>query len=229
MYIFGLEGQEKIVYHDLMNKTFGREVPHEWYFINFLIKSEMKKDRTLASKFVIFVMQYYPDYEWLYLNLNDMTATVAIECNLHDMNFWKVFRGVEAKSITDKSLIFGSIVTDFLIRYCGYSLVGCNDHPILKTSQSDCDKRFWELLDYGYSVQRVAKIYFKETSAEIRKRFPWFIGTFHKLPILPTKECYVKFEEQIEGEDGRLHTLLYSPNSEDGREPFKKFSLSPLE
>lgn len=200
--------REREIFHDLYNKTFGREIPHEWFFIKYFCRSELEKDRALAEKFVMYVLQFFPSYSWLYFNPNDMLASVVIECAYHDMNFEKVYMGGEPKDIINQSMIFGDIVTEFLVRYLGYSLIKCGGTKAIVTSQMDCEKRFEELLENGFSIYKLARLSYNETSFEQRTTYPLVKGTFSKLPVLPTKDIHVPFEECIESSEGHMEEIL---------------------
>lgn len=202
-----LIGMDLDIYHEICNKNRHKHVPHEWIFIKNLLHGELKKDLKIAEKFVIYVLQFYPDYKWIHLDLNDMVSTVVVECAYHDLKFLKVHEDVESLNTISDSITFGDIVTDFLIRYRGYSLIGCSGENIIVTSHSNCDKRFIELLEKGFSLYRLARVGFKEISSDLQSCFPFIEGYFYTLPVLPTKETYVCFDEVIEHE-GKPYVIL---------------------
>ncbi len=207
-FIYNLAPSDKEIFHDLYNQNFGKEIPHEWVFIQYLFKHELKKDRDLADKFVMFILQFFPSYSWLSLDPNDMLASVVIECAYHDMNFYKVYISDEHRDIINQSMIFGNIVTEFLIRYRGYNLIKCGRQKTIVTSQMDCEKRFEKLLEKGYSIDRLSRLIYSETSLEQRTTYPFVKGTFSKLPVLPTKDIHVPFEEWIESTKGNMVKII---------------------
>ncbi len=177
---------------------------HEWIFINLLYKEEIKKDLTIAKEFMTYMIEYYPKYKWTSFDLNDPIGTVILECNLTD----KIFNGinifkdmVEAKT---KAMEYGEKVTDFLIRYCNYSLIKCQNQNIIITAQSNCDKIFEEELYNGYSLQRKAKLRYVQTDEKMKEAYPMVDGYFTHLPVLPTKELGFEIDEMIENSDGVL-------------------------
>lgn len=188
----------KIVLHNLINRSFHNvdRIPHEWYFINLLMRCEIKKDKNIAKLFNDFVNQFYPEYEWYIPPCEDDVDQVMLESAVHDFNFAKVYQfGLEGPEILDKSMEFGEMVTDFLIRYRNYSLVDYCGTKMIYTAQNNCDKKFEKYLYDGYSLQRVAKIYYED-------------GSFKKLPVLPTRELDIPINEIIETENGRYFGLV---------------------
>ena len=54
-----------IIFHEIINEEAKEKyVHHEWIFINYLYRNEIKKDSSLAKKFMIFSAQYHPYYIW---------------------------------------------------------------------------------------------------------------------------------------------------------------------
>lgn len=177
--------------HDLINKILGcnKNVPHEWFFINYLYKHEILKNKELAIEFVMFVSQYYPLYKWYCFDSKDYVASVICEAGLYDFQFQKYYEYEleKEKDLLDRSMAFGEIVTDFLIRYCNYSLIKCSGKKVIITAQSDCDKRFEEYLLNGYSVQLKAKVGYIKAEEKIKNLFPKIDGVFYQLPVFPVR------------------------------------------
>ena len=74
----------KKVFHDMINKVLelvalnkDSHIPHEWYFINVLIK-EIEKNNKLAEEFVMYISQYYPNYRWTIFIANEYLENVII-------------------------------------------------------------------------------------------------------------------------------------------------------
>ena len=70
-----------IVYQDVLEKAKKnkiKRIPHEWIFINILYLEEIKKDPTVANKFLMYMMEYYPEYQWMSFDLNKPVATVVL-------------------------------------------------------------------------------------------------------------------------------------------------------
>ena len=206
-----------VVYHDAINKVLGKKtrITHEWYFINVLI-NEIKNDKKIAEAFVMYVMQYYPNYPWLHFRINDYLATVMVECCFHRFQFQKKYEfGFEEETnILGRSMLIGDIITDFLIRYRGYSLIKSSGTNIILTSQSDCDKRFERLLSQGYSLQRRSKVNYVKLSKDLidSNQFPGVKGYYYRLPVLPTKYIGYPIDEIIEDVNGGYHMVLQIKN-----------------
>lgn len=194
-----------IVTHDFINRVLVGEIeniniPHEWYFLNVLVREEIKNNIELAYIFFKFVKEYYPNYNWYLLfddnlSLNDILSVVMIEYSLWDYQFELYSHNFLKKSELDpRAMQFGEIVTDFLIRYCNYSLINFSSNHIILTAQSDCEKRFAEYLNKGFTLHRVSKLYFSD-------------GKFYKLPVFPTKDIGLNIAEVIESSDGKYRTI----------------------
>lgn len=186
--------KRRVVCHDFINQTMNIErCPHEWFFINALLE-EIKLNENMAFFFTQYVLQFYPDYEWTNFNAYDILSTILIEISIHNMYFRYVYNGVEDKTKINRGMEFGHIATEFLIRFCNYSLVQTCEQNIILTSRSDCDKYFLPNLLDGYTLFRYAKIEF-DSFFRIIKR-----------PVLPTKELYYG-QEFIEASNGRFVSI----------------------
>lgn len=197
---------KKVVVHDFINQTMlFKDCPHEWYFIEAL-KEEIMLNSDLATIFAMFVLQYYPDYPWTTFDIHNLLNTLLIEISIHCMRFKYVFNGVEPKENLDKAMKFGDMATEFLIRYCGYSLIKSCNQKVIITSRGDCDKYFESFLLDGYSLYRLAKLSYQKLLLELQAMYPYIDGIFHKRPVLPTKELYGN-QEVIEDSYGGFVTL----------------------
>lgn len=203
-----LEDKYKVgeVFHDAINKvliakTLGKDIhiPHEWYFIKVLI-SKVLEDNNIANLFSLYVFQYYPDYDWIGFTPMDTLWSVILECRFHDYQFQKKYElGItEEIDILPRSMNFGEIATDFLIRFLGYSLIKSSNQNIILTSQNDCHKRFEKLLYDGYSLEKRKKVIYQ--------------NGFKKVPVLPTRQLDFEIEEIIETSDDKYERVL-KPNN----------------
>lgn len=185
------------VYHYSINECLMSEYyPHEKLFINYLYKLEIKKNSMSAIMFAMFVLQYYPEYRWT-IYPNDLLATVIIECQQADLILSNIFFCSEEEQYDakTKAIQFGAIVTDFLIRYLGYTLIKCSGEKIIITAQNNCDKQFAEYLDDGFALQRRAKVVFDGEK-------------FYKRPVFPTKDIGRPIDELIETSDNKLTRMF---------------------
>lgn len=202
----------KSIIHDLANSVHGKGgiVPHEWFFINALYKTELLRNKELSEKLFIFICQFYPKYRYGFFDINDLYATLMIEASLHEFQFRKKYEFLEniPDNIFAQSMLFGDIATNFLIRYSGYSLIKTSGQNIIITAQSDCDKRFEEFFVDGYSVQLMAKIKYNEFAKVYQYENPYATGFFKKLPVIPTKETDYNPDEIIELIDGEYARIL---------------------
>lgn len=179
--------------HALINIS--GEVPHELFFIKLLFR-ELANNPDIVYPLTLFIKEYYPEYRWNNGAINPLLK-ITLEAALCNMNFIKVYEHeIEPiESLTD-SMLFGEIVTEFLIRYCNYSLIDFSSNHIILTAQSDCEKRFEEYLKKGYSVHRYAKLYYDKYDYKL-----------YKLPVFPTEDFDIPIEEIIESSDGE-HRLV---------------------
>ena len=212
---------QKEVFHDMINKVLelvalnkNSHIAHEWYFIDVLIK-EIENNNKLADIFTMYVLQYYPNYRWLDFKINDYLGTVILECSFQRFQFQQK---CDLDTIDNRfcdlsqAMLFGEIVTDFLIRYCGYSLIKSSGQNIILTSRNDCTKRFEELLYQGYSLQRRRRVIYTDISklnVDVNKH-PGIKGVFYKLPVIPTKDIDLPIDEIIEVSNGNYERVLTS-------------------
>lgn len=195
---------QRLVYHKTARSCdeYKSSLTHEWIFINLLYKEEIKKDPILAKRFLMYMIQYYPEYKWTSFDLNNPIGTIILESDISD----KVFRGInifkDMEEAKTKAMEYGEKVTDFLIRYCNYSLIKCQNQNIIITAQSNCDKIFEEELYNGYSLQRKAKLRYVQTDDIMKQAYPMIDGYFTHLPVLPTKDHGIEIDEMIENKDG---------------------------
>lgn len=202
---FSLKKDEFYVLHDLINLSLNTRIPHEWYFLNLLLRRELLNNPKLVYPFILFVKQYYPQYMWHFYSDLNWLATASLECDLYSKSFQnKYIDGLEIENDElYKALQFGDIVTDFLIRYKNYSLIKCSEQNIIITAQSDCHKRFEQYLSKGYSLERKAKVGY---TGNLHLSEPF--GYFFKLPVLPTRDIGYPIDEIIESSEGN-YTKIY--------------------
>lgn len=159
---------------------------------------------------MMFIFQYHPNYRFKFGKVDDYVNAVICEITLHDFQFRRKyeFGFDEEDNFLSQSMTFGDIATDFLIRYCNYSLIKCSGQKIILTAQSDCHKRFEKLLSDGYSLQRRSKIGYIKTSYIFEDLYPEVKGFFYKLSVLPTREIGYPIDEIIETDDGTYEQVL---------------------
>ena len=196
-----------VIYHDVLDKAKKnklKRVPHEWIFINLLYLEEIKKDPTIANKFLMYMMEYHPEYQWMSFDLNDPVATVVLESDIADKVFSKIPIFSDLETSETKAMEFGEAATDFLIRYANYSLVKCQNENIIITAESNCAKVFENELYNGYALQRKAKLSYHKLDQSMKEIYPTVDGYFKKLPVLPTKNLGIEIDELIEDSKGKF-------------------------
>lgn len=207
------------VFHDMINKVLelvaldkNSDIPHEWYFINVLIK-EIERDNSLSENFAMYVAQYYKEYRWLNFNPKSYLESVILECGLQQFQFLQKcdLGEVDARfNDLSQAMAFGEIVTDFLIRYKNYSLIKSSGQKIIITSRSDCQKRFEELIYQDYCLQRKEKVVWTDISSlDVNLTFyPGVKGLFRRLPVLPTSSIDYPVDEIIEMPNGKYEKVF---------------------
>ncbi len=198
---------KKVIYHDISHIAQNNKqsyLPHEWLFINILYKEEIKKDPTIAHKFLMYMIEYHPEYQWIHFDLNDPVATVVLESDFADKAFSKIPIFSDIESAKTKAMKFGEVATDFLIRYSNYSLIKCQNENIIVTAESNCAKMFEQELYNGYSLQRKSKLSYKKLDDNLKEVYSMIDGYFIKLPVLPTKDLDIEVNELIEDSKGEF-------------------------
>lgn len=167
--------------------------PHEWKLIYKFYRGVLIKKPEIVYLFLAFCATYYPNYQFSIPEYS--LGSVVVEADLCNMLFLQKFKyNIDVN--LNKSYAFGEIVTEFMIRYLGYSLIGFSEQNIILTAQNNCDKRFQEYLERDfYTIFKLARVKYEN-------------GLFQKLPVLPTKDSHLKFDEYIEDESGHKHLVL---------------------
>ena len=183
-----------IIIHNMIANT--KQYTHEQAFGELFVRKELVKDPSLASKFILFQSQFFPDYCFCNYNFLDSLNTILFEYSVFNFELIKkAYKKEYNEDIIEKSKLFGNIVMEFLIRYKNYSLIGVSGNKIILTSRNDCEKVFYDYLYNGYSIQKMSKIRyhlnFKYGSVEE--------GYFERLDTIPTKDIGINIDEQIEG------------------------------
>ena len=189
---------------------------HELIFIKYLYLEEIKKDQSIATKFIAFVAQFYPEYRWIKFDQSDPVATVVLECFIREKDIcpsdghmdpgWELpYRDL------NKALNFGAIVTDFCIRYLGYSLIGCSGQKIIITCSNNCAKQFDWLLEEGYKLQRRSKLKYVLFSDRVKQIYPNVDGYFYEYPIMPNLDTYYQVDETVISPGCKTLMKFYEP------------------
>lgn len=205
------------------------DLSHEHAFINLLYKSALKQDRSVAIKFMMYMAQFCPEYRWISYDLNDPVGSVVLECYTNDLQFYVNNRSLRYKKRKhanvnmdmlvknidiDRAMLFGRMVTDFMIRHLMYSLIGNSKEKIIITAHNKCDKRFGKYLDEGYSLQRRSKYRYIELSDDLKEQFGGVAGYFEELPIMPNLDTYYDFNEILVCDNHRVLLKTYLPPKE---------------
>ena len=211
-------------FHDNIGGKLKTSIPHEWSFIDLFYKNELKKDPTIAQQFAMYVLANRK-YQWSAFDQNliekiingaidkdlinyidkKLFEMVFIESDLNSFTFKSYYKIQEQNrkillpkdESYYKSMEYGDIVTEFMIRTLGYSLIGNSKQKVIITSMSDCSKRFENYLEQGFSLQRLSKAIYIKHTFEQRIENPLITGHFKYLPVLPTNSPY-NIDEIIE-------------------------------
>ena len=210
--------------HDNIGGKLKTSIPHEWSFIDLFYKNELKKDPTIAQQFAMYVLANRK-YQWSAFDQNliekiingaidkdlinyidkKLFEMVFIESDLNSFTFKSYYKIQEQNrkillpkdESYYKSMEYGDIATEFMIRTLGYSLIGNSKQKVIITSMSDCSKRFENYLEQGFSLQRLSKAIYISHTLEERIESPLVTGHFEYLPVLPTNSPY-NIDEIIE-------------------------------
>ena len=148
------------------------------------------------DKLLIYIKQFYPNVSFLKYLINhggDGLQELFYRFYSTMDNIEKIFNMTKDINILNDNIkvintIFKyySIIEEFLIRYCNYSIVGISNQKYIITSCNNCDKVFNDYLTQGYSLIRLQKIYLVDESH------------YEFVPALPTKDIGYKIDEYIE-------------------------------
>lgn len=172
-------------------------------------------DQTLIDKIINESINDNINEEFINYIDEKLFEMVFIECNLNSYIFKKHYKLQEQNRKTPlsidesyyKSKEYGDLVTEFMIRTLGYSLIGNSKQKIIITSMSDCSKRFEKYLEQGFSLQRLSKAKYINHTLEERIKNPLLTGHFEYLPVLPTNSPY-NIDEIIETKDKTYRKVL---------------------
>lgn len=182
--------------HVIMHKGYsskGRHyLSHEFLFIEVLLRLELSNFK-VAKKFVSYVLQYYPDYDWQFID-DDLQSMAIVETALHEYRFIQKYNfGLNiAEEKINHTLNFGEIATNFCIENLGYSLIGCGGTNTIITAQDNYEKNFLEYILKGYNIFKLKKLYYVDDKFS-------FVGYFKELDSLPS-HCDYCNKEYIEDE-----------------------------
>ena len=82
-------------------------------------------------------------------------------------------------NLFEEALELFGIVTDLMIRFYGYSIVGIQDQKIIVTSSNNCEKRFIDYLLEGYSLFKLQGVYLINDGKSIDSMHYEFLPCLH--------------------------------------------------
>ncbi len=159
-----------------------KNIPANWFLLSCLYEWDMPRDTRLADVFGHFVKDLYPDFELA--NDCDLASAVKREMFLANTVFIKMYgfgfasglvvvdeNGNESilqpnpreKKLWDRALYFGEIVTEFMIKVQGYSVINHDDKTIT-TTKDISELSFLEYLGRGYKFQERSALAYVNTS-----------------------------------------------------------------
>lgn len=182
------------IYHNDRNK------PHEAIFVDLLI-SLCQKRSNLALELIFYTEQFYPEYNWYNKNYLEPLDTVLFECaiarNSFDINLLeKKKKQSNNRETLKKAMVFGDIVTDFFIRYLGYSLIQVANQKVIITSADNYHKKFIKHINKGFSLEIKNSVYkIMEAEEYLGNNLQDMYGY---LPTLPRSPENLENDEYIE-------------------------------
>ena len=175
--------------HEIMHFGYSHRngfMPHELLFIEILFRLEFL-DLDVVEKFVSYVLQYYPYYNWQ-LDNYDIYGMAIVEAALHEYRILQQYKwGLEVdREKMNHTFIFGEMATNFCIKYLGYSLIGCGGAKSILTSQDNYEKKFIDYIEKGYNIFKLSKLYYVDDNLSL--------GYFKELDSLPCHNNYYNNE-----------------------------------
>ena len=117
-----------------------------------LFKNVLLSDVHTASLFRQYVLQFHPKYEWIDYDNTDITS-IMLELAVRELQITNENQ-TDEETFT-QALKFGTMVTDFLIRFAYYNLI---DDNVLITSENLYKRMFKTEITEDYKVLRPAKL-----------------------------------------------------------------------
>lgn len=192
--------------HFLKDDTRKFKFPHEFVFLEVLLKFEFK-DYKVAEQFVAFVYQYYPDYSWRLINFSNFQDMAILESHWHwyVMNMCLNYKdGTQSQESYLKAKAFGEMATEFWIRNLGYNLLGVGGSNSVLTAQDKYKNK-----NNFDKLRRKKEMYlFKLRKLQYVKDDGLLLGQFNELPALPTKDLFINAEEYIENKEHKFERVL---------------------
>ena len=119
----------------------------------------------------------------LYSKINEILYHFYETTDINDIN-----NNIE---IIHKIYKFYGLIEDFMIRFCGYSIVGISNQKHIITACGNCEKKFLDYLMEGYSLFRMQQISLINANNPEKSYY-----IFNQ--VIPTKDIGIPFDEYIE-------------------------------
>ena len=165
------------------------DTPHEIVFMNQLLH-EIMEDYLLALEFNIYVKEFYPNFKWTieyFPSLEKVAFEVGNALKVLEM----YFKGYDKNMNINHEKELGEIVTDFYIRYKGYSLIGVSGQKNIVTSSKSSNIDFSPYIREGFTIQIKKGVKKRDVVMEGANLFEYY-------PSLPTREYDISTQEYIE-------------------------------
>lgn len=178
-----------------------KNMPHEFIFLQIILKE--CKNPEVAAQFVNFIIQFFPNYNWKWCELDNLQSMAIMEIKINTFTMQRKF-DFKDQTVTEEQYstakLLGEIATEFCIRTLDYNLIGIGGAKTILT----CDDVLNETCEYyfnkGYEVFKLRKLYYIKDELD-------FLGYFEEIPALPIKE-YNNMNFFVEDKEHKFQRVL---------------------
>ena len=178
-----------------------KKAEHEWIFVRLYLYTKELLNEPSAEEFVSFQETFFPKYKWMWpKDYWNMSKSVIMETGFCDYVFEKKYRYNEwTKEDYEHAMAFGDLMTEYMIRTKGFSLITTDIRKSIITAEQNCAKKFGQYIEDGYQIHRLAKAIYKPSRVEL-------FGKWETLPVFPTNSDNLscEAEEFIENKNKQL-------------------------
>ncbi len=159
-----------------------------YYLASQLFNELVKNDNNVLIYFQKFSKQFYPKFVSKGLSFYQNQYSELADFIYNSEGIDELLSLLDEKDeIIKEMLQFYDIVANYLIRFFDFSIIGSSKQKCIITSSQNCDKKFYDYLKEGFSLYRLQKVGFDNSS-----------NSFYCLPVLPTRDLGFPIQEYIE-------------------------------